>query len=104
MSLQARIVNLIAGIIDPTVRIDVASTINYLFAVYADGSLEENEVRNALREVCMDVISALYPELTEEEVRKKVSSMVEEFMRAFKLESTMRRMLSRFRPRYGLPI
>jgi len=52
----------------------------------------------------MDVISALYPELTEEEVRKKVSSMVEEFMRAFKLESTMRRMLSRFRPRYGLPI
>jgi len=40
MSLQARIVNLIAGIIDPTVRIDVASTINYLFAVYADGSLE----------------------------------------------------------------
>jgi len=96
--------NLIAGITDPMVRIDVASTINYLFSVYADGTAKEAEVRGALREICTDVASVVYPEFTEEEVRKRVRVMVEEFMRAFKLESTVRRMLGRFRPRYGLPI
>jgi len=104
LSLQAKILNLIAGVTDPTVRIDVASTINYVFGIYVDGTIDEREARNALRDICMDVVSATYPELTEEEVRKKVSSMVEEFMRAFKLESSMRRMLGRFRPRYGLPL
>jgi len=104
LSLQAKILNLIAGVADPTVRIDVASTINYVFGIYVDGTIDEREARNALRDICMDVVSATYPELTEEEVRKKVSSMVEEFMRAFKLESSMRRMLGRFRPRYGLPL
>jgi len=96
--------NLIAGITDPTVRIDVASTINYIFTIYSDGTIPEGEAKNALREVCMDVVSAMYPEFTEEEIRKRVTSMVEDFMRAFKLESTVRRMLSRFRPRAGLPI
>jgi len=96
--------NLIAGITDPMVRIDVASTINYLFSIYTDGTIREGEARNALREVCTDVVSVLYPEFTEEEVRKRVASMVNEFMRAFKLESTVRRMLSRVRPRAGLPI
>jgi len=96
--------NLIAGITDPMVRIDVASTINYLFAIYTDGTINEGEARNALREVCTDVVYVLYPEFTEEEIRKRVASMVEGFMRAFKLESTVRRMLSRFRPRAGLPI
>jgi len=104
LSLQAKILKLIAGVTDPTVRIDVASTINYVFGIYVDGTIDEREARNALRDICMDVVSATYPELTEEEVRKKVSSMVEEFMRAFKLESSMRRMLGRFRPRYGLPL
>jgi len=104
LSLQARIINLIAGITDPMVRIDVASTVNYLFSVYTDGTISESEARNALREVCTDVVSVMYPEFTEEEIRKRVALMVDEFMRAFKLESTMRRMLSRFRPRAGLPI
>jgi len=104
LSLQVRIINLIAGITDPTVRIDVASTINYLFTIYADGIIEEREARNELRDVCTDVVSMLYPEFTEEEIRKRVASMVDEFMRAFKLESTVRRMMARFRPRAGLPL
>jgi len=104
MSLQARIIHLITGIADPAVRIDVASTINYLFTIYMDGTISEAEARDALRDVCMIVVSATYPEFTEQEIRKRVDSMVDEFMRAFKLESTMRRMFSRFRPRAGLPI
>jgi len=104
VSLQARIINLISGITDPALRIDVASTINYLFTVFSDGTINETEARNSVREVCMNVISVIYPEFTEEEVRRRVDTMVEEFMRAFKLESTVRRMFGRYRPRYGLPM
>jgi len=104
LSVQAKILNLLSGITDPTVRMDIASTVNYLFSIYSGGHANEDEIRNSLYEVCLDVISVTHPELIEEEVRKKSRTMVEEFMRAFKLESTMRRMFSRFRPRTGLPI
>jgi len=83
---------------------DVASTINYLFSLYRDGHANENEVRDDLYSVCLDVVGIMHPELTEEEVRKKSRTMVEEFIRAFRLESTTRRMMSRFRGRVGLPI
>jgi len=104
VSLQVRIINLISGITDPAVRMDVASTINYLFTIFSDGTINETEARNAVREVCMDVVSVMYPEFTKKEIRSRVDTMVEEFMRAFKLESTVRRMFGRFRPRYGLPM
>jgi len=104
MSLQSKILNLLSGITDPTMRVDIASTVNYLFSLYCGGHANENEIRDALYEICVDVVGATHPELTEEEVRKKSRTMVEEFMRAFKLESTMRRMFSRFGRRAGLPI
>ena len=104
MSLQAKILNLIGGITDPSTRMYVASTINYFFSLYSSGHANEDEIRDALYEVCLDVVRATYPELTEEEVRKKSRTMVEEFMRAFKLESTMKRMLSRFGGRVRLPV
>ena len=97
MSLQAKIMNLIGGITDPTIRMDIASTINYLFQVYVSGGANESEIRDSLYEVCRDVISALYPDLVEEEVRKRSAKMAEEFIRVFRLESAYRRMASRFR-------
>jgi len=104
LSVQAKIMNLLSGITDPTVRVDIASTVNYLFSVYSGGHANEDEIRDCLYEVCLDVISVTHPELIEEEVRKKSRTLVEEFIRAFRLESTRRRMLSRFRGRVGLPI
>jgi len=104
MSLQAKILSLLSGIDDPTVRMDVASTINYLFSIYTGGHANEDEIRDALYEIFLDIIDAVHPELTREEKEKKSRTMVEEFMRAFRLESTMRRMLSRFGRRAGLPI
>ena len=103
MSLQAKILNLLSGINDPTVRMDVASTVNYLFNLYCGGHANESEIRDALYDVCLNVVRAMHPELTEEEVRKKSRTMVEEFIGAFKLESTRRRMFSRFRGRVSLP-
>jgi len=81
LSVQAKILNLLSGITDPTVRMDIASTVNYLFSIYSGGHANEDEIRNSLYEVCLDVISVTHPELIEEEVRKKSRTMVEEFMR-----------------------
>jgi len=104
LSLQAQILNLLSGITDPTVRMDVASTINYLFSLYRDGHVNEAQIRDDLYSVCLDVVGIMHPELTEEEVRKKSRTMVEQFMRAFRLESISRRAFTRFRGRVGLPV
>jgi len=103
MSLQAKILSLISGITDPTVRIDIASTINYLSQVWAGGGVSAQEIRSSLFEVCFDVVNGTHPELTEEEVRRIANDMADEFMRLFKIEALTRRMMARFRPRAGLP-
>jgi hypothetical protein len=98
MSLQAKIMTLLSGISDPVVRIDIATTINYLFSVYASGRSNENEIRDALYDVLLDVVRATHPDLIEEDVRKKSANLADEFIRAFKLEATRRRVMARFRP------
>jgi len=102
--LQAKILSLISDITDPTVRIDVASSINYLFQVWLSGNVKEEEVRSSVFEVCFDVISGTHPDLTEEEVRRMSNDITGEFMRLFKIEGLSRRMMARFRPRAGLPL
>jgi hypothetical protein len=98
MSLQAKIMTLLSGISDPVVRIDIATTINYLFSVYASGRSNENEIRDALYDVLLDVVRATHPDLIEEDVRKKSANLADEFIRAFKLEATRSRVMARFRP------
>jgi len=104
LSLQAKILSLVSGIADPTMRIDIASTVNYLFQIWMAGGAEEREIRSSLFEVCSDVIGGTHPELTEEEVRRIANDMTNEFMRLFKIEGITRRMMARFRPRAGLPL
>jgi len=104
LSLQAKILSLIADITDPTVRIDIASTVNYLFQVWTGGGVEERDIRSSLFEVCYDVISGTHPDLTEEEVRRISNDMADDFMRIFRTEALTRRMMARFRPRTGLPL
>lgn len=98
MSLQAKILDLISGFNDPTLRVDVSATINYLFQLYASGSAAEDRIRDSVYEVCYDVIRAKAPDLTDEEVRERARQMTEEFMRAFRLESALRRTMARVRP------
>lgn len=102
MSLQSKIVNLISGITDPTMRVDVASTINYFFSLYSTGRATEGELRDSLLEVCLDIIGFTHPELTQDEVKERSKILVEEIMRSFKVEGTVRRMMSRFRGKMAL--
>jgi len=103
MSLQQKILTLIGGIPDPATRVDIATTVNYLFQLYVGGHINEETARTELYNVCHDVISITYPDLTEEEVRKKANQLAEEFMKVFRVENVHRRMVSRFGSATRLP-
>jgi len=103
MSLQQKILTLISGIPDPATRVDIATTINYLFQLYVGGHINEDQVRTELYNVCYSVIGATYPDLTEDEVRKKANQLSDEFMRVFRIENVHRRMVSRFGSATRLP-
>jgi hypothetical protein len=79
------------------VRADIASTINYLFSLYAGGHADEAKIRSALYSACFEVVSAMHPELTKDEIGKKCEILADEFIKAFKLESVSKRMMSAFR-------
>ena len=103
MSLQQKILNLISGLPEASMRVDVASAINYIFNLYISGHINEDQARQSLYEISSDVIRFTYADLTEDEVRKKANQLTEEFMRAFKVEATHRRVISRFSPATRLP-
>lgn len=86
MSLQMKILSLISGIVDPKIRIDVASTINFLYNVYVDGRASEEEVLNDLYSICRDILTYTYPLLGVDEIEAKSREMAEEFLREFKVE------------------
>jgi len=93
----SKILNLIGPILDPTIRMNIASTIHFLFGMYCDGKASDEEIRGDLREICMDVLTVIYPEWDIEELRKRADILVDEFMSAFRLESVVRRMFGRRR-------
>jgi len=98
MSLHNLITSLISSLKDPVARMDIASTIRYIFDVFSSGGANENQVRDALYDVIVDVLSATRFDLTDEEIKKKAASLTDEFIRAFRVESVRRRVLSKFRP------
>ena len=102
MSLSMKIANLLSGINDPTARIDIASTINYLFSVYSSGNANENEIRDALYEILIDVLRASHPELVEEEIKKKARTIMEDLMQSFRMESAVKRTISKFGGRFRI--
>lgn len=102
MSVQGLILSLLSNVTDPVARIDVATTVNYLFSVYSSGAADDRQVRNALFDVCYDVLRASCPDLTEDQVRDKANALVEQFIRAFRLEGARRRVLSSVGPGSGL--
>lgn len=99
MSLQLKILNLISGITDPKIRIDVASTINFLYNVYVDGRAGEEEVLSDLHNICRDVLTYTYPLLGVDEIEAKSREMAEDFLREFKVEGLRQKIIRRLSSR-----
>jgi len=91
--------SLISELTDPVLRIDVASTIQYVFSLFSSGDINEAQAKDTLFDVCRDVLRETKPTLTDVEIKKKAATMADEFIKAFKVESVRRRVMSRFRIR-----
>lgn len=97
MTLWTKINALIAGISDPKTRIDVASSINYLYNLFSHGAISEDQLKGDLKEICATVIEASNPLLTEEEVMRRAEAVVEDLVKTMKLESVHHRVRVRLR-------
>lgn len=97
MSLQAKILNLVSGIDDPTIRIEVSRTIYYLFSVYQSGKVPEENIVQDLYEICLTVIVNKHPELSQEEAKNRAKQLAHEILNAFRIETMLRRTIGRLR-------
>jgi hypothetical protein len=96
MSLSQKVLALVSGIDNPRVRIDIMSTINFLFDLYTSGRVNEEQLRTDLFDICQTIVSECNPDLLEDEVRKRASLLVDELARTMKVEGLRARTLSRF--------
>ena len=94
-TVQQVMMNLLSGIEDTEVRMEVARTLMYLSYVYASGRVPEEEVEKSVYEVVHTVLKIKHPELDPEELKRRVKKWVEEVMDAFRTQSLFRRIAVR---------
>jgi len=95
--LNELILNLVAGIDDPGVRLDIANTIRYLYSVYMSKPELEPDIRDSLYEVAYTVVTMKFPFESEDERKKRAKKIADEIFQAFKMESMYIRSIKRFR-------
>ncbi|MHC1628509.1 MAG: hypothetical protein ACXQTI_06755 [Candidatus Nezhaarchaeales archaeon] len=100
MSLQAKILSLLSGVVGADNRLGVASTIIYLCNLYFDGKIDDETFKRELRNIAFDVITATHPELLEEEAREEANKLADEIYKSARLEGLRRRILSTYGLRY----
>lgn len=96
MSLAQRIMKLVGGIKDPVLRIDVASSINFLADVYTSGRASKDEVLQDLREVCYEVLKKTMPGQPDEVIKEVADKEANELLEAMKIVSLRRRLTSKY--------
>jgi len=95
MSLTQKVLALISGLDNPKARMDVASTINFLYDLFLDGRITEGQLKDDLYDICREVIAMSNPDLLEDEVRKRSAIVAEELVKTMKIEGLAKRTISR---------
>ncbi|RLF08421.1 MAG: hypothetical protein DRJ60_00380 [Thermoprotei archaeon] len=96
MSWEAKILNLLGDIQDPSLRIRIAMTLNYLRDALQAGVSPE-EIRNDVFDVVYTVIDFKEPFLNPNEKRKKAQEITEDIMREMKLNIMHKMVMSKLR-------
>jgi hypothetical protein len=97
MTLWTKINALLAGIGDPKTRIDIASTINFLYNLFSHGGISEDQLRQELTEICATVIEVSNPILPKDEVLKRAEAEADDLIKTMKVESIHYRVRLRMR-------
>lgn len=91
-----RIMKLISNIKDPVLRIDIASSINFLADVYTSGRASREEVMQDLRELCYEVFKKAAPDQPDEVLKERAEREAEELLEAMRIVSFRRRLTSKY--------
>lgn len=97
MSLPMKIMNLVKNLRDPSMRIDVASTINYLADLFSLGKITEENLREDLEEICSTVLQEIRSDLTKEEIKELAKKEVNELVNLIKFSMVRKRMSTKYR-------
>ena len=94
-TVQQVILNLLSGIDDPAMRMDVARTLMFLASVYASGRAPEEEIEKSVYEVVYTVVKLKNPGLDPKELRQMAARMTAEVMDAFRAQALFSRVAAR---------
>ena len=97
MGWQDVALSLVSDVDDPTIRIEVLRTINFLYQVYQTGRVTDDQIYNDLFEVCLTIIRYKHPDLTPEEQAQKAKEFAERLLEEFRIGSLTRRTLGKVR-------
>ena len=96
LSLAQRIFRLVSGIRDPVLRIDVASSINFLADIYTSGRASKEEVLKDLEDVCYEIFKKTMASEPDEVIKERAKNEAKELLEAMKLTSLRRRLTSKY--------
>jgi len=97
MTLWSKIRSLISGIGDSRVRVDIASSINFLFDLFRHGQITEEQLKKELTNICRSVIEITNPLIPEDEVSMRAEVIADDLIRTMKVESIHYRVRARLR-------
>jgi len=89
MSLQAVVLSLLDGIVDPSIRSDIATTIYFLRDVFLSGKIKPNELKSELVDIVSTVVDITHPDLLPDEKKKNY--------RAIRMSTLKMRMMGKYR-------
>lgn len=94
MSWQKIVYELLSGVLDPELRANIASTINFLMEAMVEGA-EESSVRRDLLDVVKDVLTVTRPDLPPQQINEEAKRIVDQLMLHFRLAKMQRMTMKR---------
>jgi len=94
-SLQAKILSILSGIDEASIRIEISKTIFYLFEIYRSGKASDEDILQDLFDVSKTIVTLRGLAVTPEEIEKKSMEIAKDLLNTFKASSLYRRVASR---------
>lgn len=96
MSLMQKIKVVADMFTDTTMRLDVAQSITFLYDVYCHGRANEDQIRDDLYELFINIVNVARSDLVPEERDKIAKRLSEEFINTFKIEGMRKRVMAKY--------
>lgn len=95
MMLHELITKLLDGVVDAGVRADAITAFSYMVEAYRLGRVDDNTLRQDLKEFCLDVLAVKYPTRDVEELAREADEWVEKLYRIIRMIAIRDRALAR---------